>query len=87
MALIGMAVALRVRRSGAWLVGGVSCAVFICYYMIFVTGESLATRRVVSPFIGMWGANVLALTLVLLVLWRRRAPLASSGSGTVVIRG
>jgi lipopolysaccharide export LptBFGC system permease protein LptF len=87
MALVGMAVALRVRRGGAWLVGGVSCAVFIGYYMMFVTGENLANKQVISPFLGMWGANVLVLGVVLIALWRRRAPLASRGSDAAVMRG
>jgi lipopolysaccharide export LptBFGC system permease protein LptF len=82
MALVGIAVALRVRRSGAWLVAGVSCVVFVGYYMIMVTGEGLANRRVISPVIGMWGANVLLLGVVLLALSRRRAPL---GAFTLVI--
>jgi lipopolysaccharide export LptBFGC system permease protein LptF len=54
---------------------------------MFVTGENLANRRVISPFVGMWGANVLVLALVLVALWRSRTPLPSSRSGAVVIRG
>jgi lipopolysaccharide export LptBFGC system permease protein LptF len=71
MALLGIAVSLRVRRSGAWLVAGVSCAVFVGYYMMLMTGESLANQRTISPFIGIWGANVLMVGVVLLALWRR----------------
>jgi len=41
-----------------------------------VTGESLANRLVVSPFIAMWGANALLLAIALLAMSKRRAFLA-----------
>lgn len=87
LALAGVAIALRVPRGGGWLVIGASCAVFGAYYVLLVTGEDLADRLVVSPFVGMWGANALLLAAALLAVWRRRAPFASSASGAVVIRG
>jgi lipopolysaccharide export LptBFGC system permease protein LptF len=87
LALAGMAIALRAPRGGAGLVIGASGAVFAAYYALVVTGEGLADRLVVSPFVGMWGANALLLAAALLALWRPRAPLVSSGSGAVVIRG
>jgi lipopolysaccharide export LptBFGC system permease protein LptF len=58
------------------LVIGASLAVFGAYYAMIVTGESLANRLVVSPFVGMWGANALLLTLALLAVAKRRAFLA-----------
>ena len=87
LALAGVAVALRVPRGGAGLVIGASSAVLGAYYVLLVTGEDLADRLVVSPFVGMWGANALLLAVALLAVWRRRAPLAPSDGGAVVIRG
>jgi lipopolysaccharide export LptBFGC system permease protein LptF len=87
MALAGVAIALRVPRGGAGLVIAASCAVFGAYYVVLMTGEDLAHRLVVSPFIGMWGANVLLLAAALVALWRRNAPVAPSASGAVVTRG
>lgn len=87
MALAGVAIALRVPRGGAPLVIGASCVVFFAYYQLMVTGESLANRLVVSPFVGMWGANALVLAAALLAVWWRRAPTSSSGSGAVAISG
>jgi lipopolysaccharide export LptBFGC system permease protein LptF len=87
LALTGVALALRVPRGGGGLVLGASCVVFTAYYLLIITGENLALRLIVSPVIGMWGANVLLAALALLTLWRPRAPGASSDSGAVVIQG
>ena len=87
LALAGMAIALRVPRGGAGLVIGASGAVFVAYYVLVVAGEDLASRLVVSPFVGMWGANALLLVVALLAVWRPRTPLVPGGSGTVAIRG
>lgn len=85
LALAGMAIALRIPRGGAGLVIGASCAVFAAYYMLLVAGEGLADRLVVSPFVGMWGANAFLLAATLFAVWRRRA--ARGASGAVVIGG
>ena len=71
LALTGVALALRIPRGGVGLVLGASCVVFTAYYLLIITGESLALRLVVSPLIGMWGANVLLATLALLGMWTR----------------
>lgn len=88
MAIVGVAIALRVPRGGIWLVLGASLVVFAAYYMLMVTGESLADRLVISPFIAMWWANALLLAAaLLLVVSRRRAPLAPGGGEAVAIGG
>lgn len=88
MALVGVAIALRVPRGGTVLVIGASFVVFGAYYMLMIAGESLADRLVISPFVGMWWANALLLaTALLLMVSRRRAPLAPVGGEAVAIRG
>lgn len=88
MALIGVAISLRIPRGGMWLVFGASFVIFAAYYMLMVAGESLADRLVISPFVAMWWANALLLTVaLLLIVSRRRAPLATSGGEAVAIRG
>jgi lipopolysaccharide export LptBFGC system permease protein LptF len=86
-ALVGVAITLRIRRGGARLVVGATCAVLGAYYVLLLTGETLADRLVVSPFVGMWGANALLLAAALLAVWRRGARLPSSGGGAAAIRG
>ena len=87
LALAGIAIALLVPQGGVSLVLGASFVVFLTYYLLIVTGESLAHQRIVSPVIGMWGANALLLALALLALMRRRAPGRSNEDGAVVIHG
>ena len=82
-----MALALRVPRGGAGLVIGASCVVLVAYYVLMVTGEDFADRLVVSPFVGMWGANALLFAAALLAVWRSGTPLASSEGGAVAVRG
>lgn len=36
---------------------------FGAYYVILVVGETLVDRLVISPVVGMWGANLLLLVL------------------------
>lgn len=74
LALTGMAIAFRFPRGGTLLVVGASLVVFGAYYALIMTGESLAERLVVSPVVGMWGANAFLLTAALLVVWRRSGP-------------
>jgi lipopolysaccharide export system permease protein len=87
LALAAIAIALVVPRGGASVVICASVVVFLAYYLLIVTGESLAHQRIVSPAIGMWGANALLLALALLALVLRRAPGRSNEDGALVIDG
>ena len=87
LALAAVAIALRVPRAGARLVVGASVALFAAYYALMVTGEDLAQRLVVSPVVGMWGANALLLAAALLAVRPWRAPLPAGGGGAVAARG
>lgn len=71
LAMAGMALAFRIPRGGTPLVIVGSLAFFGAYYGLFMTGEVLADRQAVSPFVGMWGANAVMLTVALLAMWRR----------------
>jgi lipopolysaccharide export LptBFGC system permease protein LptF len=76
LALIAVAIALSVSRHRALVVIGASLTVFGAYYVLMITGEGLANRLVISPFIGMWGANAILLTAALLAVWRHHARFA-----------
>lgn len=81
LALAGKALAFRTPRAGLGLVIGASLVCFVAYYGLIMTGEALAEQLVVSPFVGMWGANAFVLTVALLAMWRRRG-----SPGAVAIR-
>jgi len=70
-ALLGAACGLRFPCGGTAFVISASLAVFGSYYVAITFGESLAEQLVVSPFVGMWGANIVFLGAALLLLWRR----------------
>ena len=67
--LLGAPIALRFPRGGVGMTIGVSLAVFGLYYVGLIVGETMADRDYVTPFWGMWAANLvlgvigLALTL------------------------
>jgi lipopolysaccharide export LptBFGC system permease protein LptF len=87
LALAGMAIAFAIPRGGTALVIGASLVMFTAYYMMLMSGEDLADRLVVSPFVGMWAANALVLTAALVVMWWRRAAGAPSDGGVLLTDG
>jgi lipopolysaccharide export system permease protein len=78
--LIGAPVALRFPRGGIGLVIGASVAIFGFYYIGLIGGETLADRRFISPFWGMWMPNVV-MALVGLALFRRLGRETATGRG------
>jgi len=87
LALAGAAIALRFPRGDARLVIAASSVVFTAYYACLITGEALADRMVVSPFIAMWTANALLATAALLALWRSGLSRAPRGAESLAIGG
>jgi LPS export ABC transporter permease LptF/LPS export ABC transporter permease LptG len=69
-ALLGVPIGVRPRRGGRAaglvltlvLVGG--------YYFVFVTGSHMAQQGSVSPWLGVWGANIVSLALGIFFLRR-----------------
>lgn len=78
--LFGAPVALRFPRGGVGLSIGVSLGVFSLYYVGLIAGESLADRGTLSPFLAMWGTN-LVFTVAGLALWRGVGRERVSGRG------
>jgi lipopolysaccharide export system permease protein len=57
--LIGAPLGMIVRRGGLGTSGGISLAFFLIYWGILMTGERLADRLLMSPFMAMWSANII----------------------------
>jgi len=68
-ALLGIPVALRFPRGGPGMVIGVGVFVFAIYYIGLIGGEDLGDRLIVSPFLAMWGTNIVFGLLGLAGLW------------------
>ncbi|MCF7832786.1 MAG: LptF/LptG family permease [Candidatus Marinimicrobia bacterium] len=65
--LIGAPLGMIVRRGGLGTSGGISLAFFLIYWGILMTGERLADRLLMAPWLAMWGGNIIfgALGMVL----------------------
>jgi LPS export ABC transporter permease LptF/LPS export ABC transporter permease LptG len=59
-ALLGVPLGVRSHRGGR-AVGFVVTLLMICgYYVLFIAGAGFARRGSISPFLGMWAANLIA---------------------------
>ena len=56
--LIGIPLGLSIRRGGLGTAGMVAVGIFLFYWVTLVQGEKLADRGLLSPWIGMWCANI-----------------------------
>jgi lipopolysaccharide export system permease protein len=79
--LVGAPIALRFPRGGVGLVIGVSLGIFALYYVGLIGGEALADRSIISPFWGMWGANVIMAVLGLIMSARMGRESATARGG------
>jgi lipopolysaccharide export system permease protein len=68
--LIGAPLAVRFPRGGVGMVIAISLGIFGIYYVSLIGGESLSDKGVLAPFWGMWGANLMFMTLSLFGLAR-----------------
>lgn len=68
--LIGAPLGIMSRRGGLATGGGLSLVFFLLYWAFLVSGEDLADRRIISPFLAMWSANIIVGLAGLVLLWR-----------------
>ncbi len=59
--LIGAPLGIMTRKGGFGVATGISLGFFLLYWSCLIGGEKLADRGFISPFIGMWGANMILL--------------------------
>jgi LPS export ABC transporter permease LptG len=69
-AVLGVPLAARPRRGGRAAGFIVALLLILGYYLLFVSGIGLARRGLVPPLLGLWGANIFALVIGLLLLPR-----------------
>ena len=55
----GAPLGLSIRRGGLGVAGGLALAAFMFYWVTLVQGEKLADRGLLSPWVGMWLANII----------------------------
>jgi lipopolysaccharide export system permease protein len=64
--LLGAPLGTMTRKGGFGMAAGISLFFFLIYWAFLIGGEKLADRGLLSPFWGMWSANIL---LGLLGIW------------------
>ena len=57
--LIGVPLGIMSRRGGFGTAAGLSLGFFILYWSCLIGGEKLADRDILTPWIGMWAANII----------------------------
>ncbi len=56
--LIGAPIGLGMRRGGLHIAALVAIGIFLFYWVTLVNGEKLADRGLLTPWVGMWAANL-----------------------------
>jgi lipopolysaccharide export system permease protein len=56
--LIGAPLGTMTRKGGFGMAAGISMSFFLIYWSFLIGGEKLADRNLISPFLGVWGANI-----------------------------
>ncbi len=56
--LVGAPLGVMARRGSFGVAAGLSLGFFLIYWACLIGGEKLADRDIMSPFIGMWMANI-----------------------------
>ena len=57
--LVGAPLGIMARRGGFGIAASLSLGFFVLYWAFLIGGEKLADRDILSPFFGMWSANIL----------------------------
>ncbi|MGI9542313.1 MAG: LptF/LptG family permease, partial [Cyclobacteriaceae bacterium] len=68
MFLIGAPLGAIIKKGGLGVPAIISIVVFIIYYVLSITGEKWADEGFVSPFLGVWGSDLILLPVGLLFL-------------------
>jgi hypothetical protein len=68
--LLGAPLGVMVRKGGFGMAASISLFFFVIYWAFLIGGEKLADRDMLSPFWGMWSANVFLGIIGVLLLIR-----------------
>ncbi|MBS1516704.1 MAG: LptF/LptG family permease [Bacteroidetes bacterium] len=68
--LVGAPLGYRVKKGGFGIAAGLSLFFFLLYWACLIGGEKLADRALVSPFMGMWIANIIIGCLGLYLMFK-----------------
>jgi len=68
--LLGAPLGIMMRKGGFGMAGSISLFFFLIYWAFLIGGEKLADRGFITPFWGMWAANIIMGSLGLILTYR-----------------
>ena len=77
--LLGAPLGALARRGGIGMGVGLSIGFFVLYWACLIGGEKLADRGIISPWVGMWIANIILGVLGLYLCFRVLKELSGFG--------
>jgi lipopolysaccharide export system permease protein len=67
--LVGSPLGIIARRGGMGVAVGVSVVFFLIYWASLMSGERLADRAIIPPWIAMWSSNIVFGLMGILLVW------------------
>jgi lipopolysaccharide export system permease protein len=67
--LLGAPLAIRSGKKGMTMSIAFSILFFLIYYVFLITGETLADRRLLEPWLAMWLPNIILFVAAALLIW------------------
>jgi|WetSurMetagenome_2_1015567.scaffolds.fasta_scaffold06459_4 lipopolysaccharide export system permease protein len=77
--LLGAPLAIRSGKRGMTVSIGASILFFLVYYVFLISGEKLADRRLMEPWLAMWLANIVFLAVAAVILIQTNRELGAIG--------
>jgi lipopolysaccharide export system permease protein len=68
--LVGAPLGVMAKKGSKGIAISMSMAFFLLYWTFLIGGEDLADRRIISPFIAMWSANIIIGLAGMYLIWR-----------------
>jgi LPS export ABC transporter permease LptG len=84
--VLGLPLGITNRRGGKSSGFSLSVLIILFYYVAINNGEQLAATGKISPFVGMWGANIILLALGVYLLSRANRDISSTRADGGVFR-
>ena len=67
--MVGAPLGIRVRRGGAATGAALSIGFFLVYWIFLISGEKLADRAVIAPWVAMWSPNIVIGLIGIALVW------------------
>lgn len=67
--MVGAPLGIRVRRGGAATGAALSIGFFLVYWIFLISGEKLADRAVIAPWVAMWSPNIVIGLIGIALIW------------------